>query len=396
MTDEHDKTESEEQLTSLLAETFAQNGELAPSTDAEVERAEAEGVEYEGALPDSLKEFRSPEASESPASEKLGPSPRSEASPRSVVSLEDARRARSSWGTHAVAAVLGAAAASALFIWRSRPPEPGGALPTSEPTPTLPDAAPPPEKIALAALPECSSACCAGASCKASKPELAQCSSGRTCIPCAFEMLADSRYRVRLGAFAPLDVGRKVLENAKGGLELCVRVGSSPLTCTPARTTAEGPAGWSVLPLTVSVQELMAGLTLRVRAVGAETPIGEWLSPVQINATTLCRGLFLKPTTPKQEPLGTVSLFLDDTHFVELGHSATVSALREQRTSFELGALPAKIFETSRDGEQKFSLVLGPFDKRDAEAVRWDLLQKGQTARLTLGDEQVGAALPLD
>lgn len=384
-----EKPQAGHELEALLVDAMVRDGDLVPTTEAEVERAMAEGHEFEGELPEALREYR-PEAG-------LGREAESAQASRRVVSFEEARRARAGTRviTHFVAVLVGAAAASVLLLWKP-PTQPGGGVPTSEPVKPVLDASAPDATVALAPLPGCGGDCCAGSACSKAKSELAQCSSGRTCVACGFDALSDSRYRVRLGAFAPLDAGREALKSASAGLELCVRVGSSAQVCTAARSGDETPGAWSELPLAVSVQDLMAGLTLDVRPVGTETVIGTWTSPVQVNPTTLCRGLFIKPTNPKAEGLGTVSLFLDDTSYVELARAADVATLRAERAKLELGAVPARLFETVAGPERRFALVLGPFSKPVADRVRWDLLQKGQQARVVVGDDFSGAPLPLE
>jgi hypothetical protein len=199
---------------------------------------------------------------------------------------------------------------------------------------------------------------------------------------------------LRLGAFSPLDAGRKLLSGTRAGLSLCVRVGSSPLACTEAHAGAETDV-WTELPLSVSVQDLLAGLTVQVRPMGSDVVVGQWSSPVQVNAHTLCKGLFVKPKTPKDVSLGTVSLFLDDTSWVELARGATVDALRIELSRYELGAIGAQVFATDKPGAEHFVLVLGPFDHSSAEAVRWDVVQKGGDARVVTGRDYQGKGLAL-
>lgn len=380
------KDDQEGRVEELLADAFAAKGDLIPTTEDEVRRAEAEGVEHEGELPESLRA--------------LGPAP----APRPpvtrgapVISLADARKRQNPWLTHALAAAVGAAAAALLLLGQRQKPEPGATVPSSEPAPPRADAAPVQDPISLPAPSSCGSACCAGERCASAKGELASCSSGRKCIACGSDELTASRYRLRLGAFAPTELGAKAVAAAgAGGLELCVRVGSSEPACVPAQAKAEGAELWSLLPLIANAQDLLSGLVLEVRPrVAGAKPIGEWKSPVQINPTVLCRGLSLKAKTAKDEALGVVSVFLEDAHYVELGRAASVAALVEARKRFVLADVTAKLFETKAAGEQKFSLVLGPMDKPNAERLRWAVLEQGRDARLSIGEDFVGDPKPL-
>lgn len=386
------RDDQEARVEELLADAFEAKGELLPTSAASARKAEEEGVEYEGELPESLRELR-PRGEAPPAA-----GPVTTRDPR-VVSLADERGRRNPWLTHALAAAVGAAAAAVLLVGKKPEAGPGGAVPTGEPAaPRMDAAAPAPEAIALPPVLGCGAGCCAGERCSAAKAELSSCSSGRKCISCSASDLAASRYRLRLGAFAPTEAGARAQRAAgPGGLELCVRVGSGEPACVPAHAKADEAELWSMLPLVANAQDLLTGFVLEVRprAAGA-APIGEWRSPVQINPTVLCRGLSLKPKTPKDEALGVVSVFLEDAHWVELGRAASVAELSELRKRFTLADVGAKLFETRAAGARKFSLVLGPVDKPSAERLRWAVLEKGQEARLSVGEDHQGEpkALP--
>jgi len=378
MTRPKDDRSPEERVQDLLGDAFEERGELIPSTEASVRRAEEQGAE-QGELPASLRELR----------------PRLETE-RRVVSLAEERQRRSPWLTHALAAAIGAAAAAALLLTKREKVEPGGQFPTSEPAPPRADAAPAPEPVTLPDVQACGAGCCAGERCKSAKPELASCSSGRRCVACSSDELAASRYRLRLGAFAPTEAGVKAV-NAAGALELCVRVGSSEPACVPAQANTNATEQWSLLPMLASAQDLLAGLVLEVRPKAAgQKAIGEWRSPVQINPTTLCRGLSLKAKTPKDEALGVVSVFLDDAHWVELRRAGGVADLLAHRKRFVLGNVSARLFETRGAGDARFALVLGPVDKPTAERLRWSLLEKGEEARLTVGEDHLGEPKPVE
>lgn len=394
MTEKNGADPGEDELSAVeLADAFAQRGELIPTTLAEVLRAEEDGVEHEGELPPGLAELRLPPESATKAKLDL-----EDESPEQPSSLADHRRRKSAFASHFLAAAIGAAAATALWVSREQRPEPGATVPTSEPQAPVADAARTEPRLMLPNVTTCSATCCAGSSCAAAKDELRQCSSGRKCVACSFDELAASRYRLRLGAFAPTEAGAKAVSSAgAAGLELCIRVGSSAPSCVPAHANANATEQWSLLPMVASAQDLLAGFVLEVRPrVPGAGPIGEWRSPVQLNATVMCRGLSLKPKTPKDESLGVVSVFLDDAHYVELLRAGSVSPLLAARRRFELGDVPAKLFETTAAGDQKFSLVLGPTDKPSAERLRWSVLEKGHDARLVIGEDHLGSPRPLD
>ncbi|MBI3203269.1 MAG: hypothetical protein HYZ29_17145 [Myxococcales bacterium] len=381
------KKDDETLVEELLPQAFAQKGEVIPTSEAEVRRAEDEGVEFEGELPDSLKALRAPEQEQAPR-----------AQAPEVVSLAAERRRRNPWLTHALAAGIGAAAAAALLWGRRDRPEPGGQLPTSEPAPVRTDAAPPPEVLTLPAVVACGKSCCAGARCGAAKSELSTCSSGRTCIACSNEELGVSRYRLRLSSFAPTEAGAKAVAAAgPGGLELCVRVGSSERACVAAHASTDEAEQWTVLPLVASAQDFVAGFVLEVRPKAASNLlVGEWRSPVQINPTLLCKGLSLRPKNGKGDELGVVSAFLDDAHFVELRRDASAQALVDHRRRFVVADVPAKLFESRSSGDRRFVLALGPVDKPTAERLRWTVLERGEDAKLSVGEDFTGEpkALP--
>jgi hypothetical protein len=372
-------------LEALLADGFASRGELPPITEGEVERAELAGGEFEGELPEGLREYRPPE--ERPAREPGPPSSRS----APIASVRRIGPVRKGLVSHALAAALGAAAAAALFMARGHREGPTGGLPSSEPPPPRVDAAPE-AKLAIGPVRRCAP-CCAGTECKGAAVDLKQCSSGRSCIACSNEELLDSRYRVRVGALAPTANAKALVDAAGKGFEICVRVGSSAFACGPAHADGDGERQWTVLPLAPSAQDALAGFELELRHRGAARALGRWQSPVPINATVLCKGLFIKPKTDTGETLGVVSAFLDDAHFVELMRSTRVDALVQHRQRFEFSDVRPSIFQTK---DERFALVLGPVDKPSAERLRWAILEKGQSARVVEGFDHIGDPRPLD
>ncbi len=421
MTSGDDDTDREEQeLEALLPQ--AMSGELIPTSVADVARAEAEGVEFDGELPESLRAFEpdsasdaveagdiaeaegdsDPEASEGEELDDsddeederaLGPDSRAD-----VVPLARARRRQvSPWLTHVAAAALGAAAVATLVIGRGeKPAAPAGSSSHAPEPPPVADAAPDaPQLVQVPPPAACGMGCCAGKECKTASPELADCASGRRCIPCTLKDRGTTRYRVKMGALAPLNAGRTVLDRAgPGAVDVCARAGGSPEVCVPAHASSSADAPWSSLPLVVSAQDLLAALTIRVRVRGVKAPIAEWQSPVPVSPTVLCRGLSVKPKNKKDEAFGAVSLFLDDAHFVEAARSAQVAALSQVADRIRAEHLKSKIFQTRRGGDQRFALVYGPMPQGDAEKLRWVLLEGGLKARVTLGDDHEGDPKP--
>ena len=378
----------EEALEALVADGFASRGELPPITEAEVERAERSGVEFEGELPPALREYAP--AIERPARD-AGP-PSSRAAP--VASVRRLPTARASYLTHLLAAGIGAAAAAALFLAQGTRETPSTGIPSSEPPVHAKDAAPE-EKYLIGPVRRCEP-CCAGAECKAAPPDARSCSSGRRCISCSNSELLSSRYRVRVGALAPTASAKALLDSANAkGFDICVRVGSSAFACGPAHALGDGDRQWTTLPLVPSAQDALSGVELELRFRGAQKALGRWLSPVPINATVLCKGLFVKPKSEAGDTLGVVSVFLDDAHFVELLRSDRVDELVSYRTRFQLSDVSPKIFETRGSGKERFALVLGPLDQPSAERLRWAVLEKGRSARIVEGIDHVGDPRPL-
>jgi hypothetical protein len=378
----------EEALEALIADGFASRGELLPTTEAEVERAERSGAELEGELPAALRAY-------APPIERVpldAPPPSSRAAP---VASVHRLSARGSYASHLLAAALGAAAAAALFLVRAPRETPSGGIPSSEPPSAAKDAAPE-EKLLIGPVRRCSP-CCAGAACKEAPPDAKQCSSGRSCIACSSADLLASRYRVRVGALAPTASGKALLDSANTkGFDICVRVGSSPFACGPAHAQGDGERQWTILPLVPSAQDALSGVELELRHRGAKKALGRWQSPVPINATVLCKGLFVKPKNDAGDTLGVVSVFLDDAHFVELMRSEKVEELVHYRRRFQLSDVSPKIYETTKTRNQRFALVLGPIDQPSAERLRWAVLEKGGSAHLVEGVDHLGDPRPLD
>ncbi|MGE0323500.1 MAG: hypothetical protein AB7K71_06970 [Polyangiaceae bacterium] len=398
-------------LLAQLSDALGQAGELPPISDAEVEAFE-EGL-GEAELPVGLRQYQPRDAE----CETLGAAPESTqgASQRgALVDLDAARRIRAEktegkrggWVSHLVALSIGAAAATALFMTR-QPAVQSGGLPSSEPVEKQPDAAADAgPRIKLTLPSSCPAPCCAGESCEkldlrstppsapGSEPgaSLKTCSSGRTCVSCSAD--ADARYRVRTGGFIPTEQGKELIKGAKPGqLALCFRGGSSAEHCVDAHPGKDEDRSWRDLPLVVGGSDLIGGLAVEVRYRGANKPLGTWQSPIKVNPTLLCNGLAVRVKDDKGELIGSLSAFLMDTHYVELGRAASVRELERLAQRFELSGMQASIYELGADSaanQARFSLALGPFSEARAEELRWQVLKQSGEAKVTLGVEHQG------
>jgi hypothetical protein len=134
-----------------------------------------------------------------------------------------------------------------------------------------------------------------------------------------------------------------------------------------------------------SSQDGLAGFELQIRARGKGT-VASWSGPVAINPTVLCKGLVLKPKFGELV-FGTVSLFLDDTHYVELGRGTSLRTLTESGARFA-GTRRPRIFQRS-GSEPSFALSVGPVSHAEAERLRVSVLRQGGAARVVLGLDYV-------
>ncbi|MBK8937021.1 MAG: hypothetical protein IPM79_05100 [Polyangiaceae bacterium] len=365
-------------------------GPLVPTTEAEVERAEADGVEHVGELPPSLRALREPARIEAPRSAR-------------VVSLDDVRSLRggsgtpargSSWLSHGAAAAAGALAAAAAIALGLRGPATnvgpaGGDVAASGSA----SAAPPsePAKIALNDAGLCGAECCGGAECAKSPADMRACPSGRTCISCSRSELTDSQYRFKLGGLAPTELGKKAL--ASGPLEVCVRAAASDRVCAPAHSSDDAARRWIELPLVTTAGDNLAGVTVEIRFVGAKQRLASWSQGIPVNAAVLCKGTMIEAKTDEGEVFGSMSMFLIDSHYVELGRGADVAGLEALARRFET-PLELRVFETRQPGDRRFALAMGPFAKPRAERLRWAVLDRGAAAESHTGADYVGEPRP--
>ena len=350
----------DQKMAKLIATGFAARGELIPTSEAEVERAEQEL------------------AAEIRAAGATGPGRRH--------SKGDERR----WPSLLAAAAAGALVATTAHHWRSdRMPGPSIA---GEPSRSQPvSASTGPHKVQLNENPSSCAECCAGSQCSRAHGELALCPSGRQCVGCSGPALTENSFRVRLGNLVLTPLGAKRRDDAHWApLELCARAGSSEESCVPAEPEGEP---WSKLPLVVSGPELLAGFELRARQKSSTDYLAKWSTPIAVNTEVLCRGIVAKPQLGPGEVLGTASVFLDETHYVESGRAPEVASLRSVPERYALGTLPAAVYETNAAKEGHFAFALGPFDKTTAEQLRARLLGAGGDAKVTLGSDFVGEPL---
>lgn len=379
MTDnpKHHRADADGEVERWVATALAKSHELIPLTEAEVAEAEAMGVPLEGELPEGVKRY-SPRARDK------------------VVRLTPERMvARSrAWVGHAVAGLLGAAAMAALWVWHQpegTPPlrlarEPLG---PTEAGPVLPAAG---RQVTIGPLPACGESCCAGTDCAAAKTGLKTCASRRRCIRCD-EGAEDARYRIRIGRLAPSDEMRQLLDKSPDrSFELCVRVATSKLVCTPAHANTVEDESWASLPLVASRGDLLAGLTVQVRSVGEAEVVAEWAMPIECNPLVLCNGIAVRPKLSDGNAAGSLSLFLDDAYFVELGRSASASELLNAIRQLPLSGVSPQVYETDAPGKEHYAIGLGPFDKHAAEILRWSALEHGTNAKLVLGFDYRGAS----
>lgn len=369
-------------------------GRFLPTTEAEVRRAEEEGVEFDGELPEGLADFR-PRASREAGSDASSRSaPANEAPTQSrnggeVVSLGERRaqvekdRSRfAPWVTHAAfGALCAAAAAAVVFFARRGDPDVHGAGRDPSETPATAAASSTPAPLPAPIIRVDASPACA--------VPLTDCPSGRACAPGSIAEIGEGRYRLRVGDFAPTELGKVALE--RGPIDVCARVGSSEVACRPARVGEA--SSLIVLPLTFTGNEGLAGVTVDVRYRGAAVPLGTWSGPLGLSAKGLCNGQLVEPAQAGGDKLGTVSLFADDATYVEVGRAATTQEVDALRARFET-PLDLRLFETVTAGPGKFALAFGPFGAAEAERVRWAVNDGGGQATVSLGADYVGNARP--
>ncbi|HYQ16606.1 MAG TPA: hypothetical protein VEQ58_12635 [Polyangiaceae bacterium] len=360
-----DRDEPKLDLATLRA--LCARDDLLPTTEAEVERAEGSLPELE--LPERLRRYRAPQTPQTPQS-----TPRRTSPLGYVVAL-------------GVGALV-AAAATALWLRAPQPPRVTSAgAELVRPSPTA-SAAP----VPLVFQSRCERECCAGSECKAAAAALSSCPSGIRCASCATDNVSGGPYRLRLGSLIVTEAGQKLLPSAP--LELCVSTSASEALCVPALGEANGDA-WRLLRAVTPLQGLLTGLSLELRKKGEAAPLGSWKRAVSPTPDVMCKGLAIAiQRSDGGETLGRLSAFIEPTHFVELSRAAGVPELLSAARHFEISGSSPRIYESSRLGRERFALVLGPFDRADADALRWQVLDHGLEAQITTGLDFLGAPRP--
>ena len=342
--------------------------DLVPTSEAAVERAEALLADVE--LPASLLNYR---GREQPSS--------------NVKRLPRKPRVAG----YAVAAALGAAAAAAALLWL-RPP---AALPLTSAAgelthPSQSAHAPP---VPLVFSSRCERQCCAGNACQAAPAALASCPSGIACVGCVQDNVNGGPYRLRLGSVIMSEAGQKVLP-LDAPLELCVIGSAGDSSCLPALGEPGGDA-WRRLSVVTPLQDLLTGLSFELRKRGANGALASWKHAVSPTPDVMCKGLAVQ-LSDGTETLGRLSVFVEPSHFVELGRAASVPELLKARRRFELSGIQPRVYEASAPGAGRFALVLGPLDKTDAEGLRWQVLDHGLEATVSHGLDFVGNPRPAE
>jgi hypothetical protein len=354
-------------LDAATLRALADADDLVPTTEAEVQRAE-------GSLPDDL---------ELPAGLRQY---RPRAEPSNVRRLEPRRRI---W-THAAALALGGAAVAAAMTLVPSPPPPvtsaGNEL-------VKPSASAPARSVPLVYRSRCERECCAGADCKTASEALRSCPSGVRCAACAPDNVNGGPYRLRVGTMILSDTGRALLA-PEAPLELCIVASATEKPCLPALGEPGGEA-WRLLKVVSPLQDLLTGLTVELRKRGDSEAIATWKRPVSPTADVMCKGLAIQLGSEK-ETFGRLSVFVEPTHFLELSRGAAVNELLAKLQGFELSGIQPRVFESTRPGSERFALVLGPLERADADALRWQMLDHGREASVSHGLDFVGAPRPVE
>jgi hypothetical protein len=380
------------ELLHQLSAALTEAGELVPTDEAEVMRAEEDGAE-QVELPAELATFRpraEDDREEEPARSEHRQAPADLAAYR-------AKRQRSVL-SHLSAVALGAAAAAALvLLWKGQdPPEaplggdPAGVVPSASGS-GAPDLGP----LTLSASCE---GCCGGSACSKPRSGLESCPSGRACLSCDSAALADSLYRLRIGAVHLAEHGIETLKlYPTGQAEVCLRAGLSDEVCVDSSLVKERDGGrWNTLPVVVSGDDLAAKLSIRVRWKGVQreslATAARWTAPVALTPHSLCNGYVVELIAEKEDRFGSMSLFIDDAHYVELMRAGESAPLRDYRKRLQLEGVRVQLQQVQGQG---FVLAAGPFDRRTAEQLRWQLIEQKQPAKVTVGTDFIGPPLPL-
>lgn len=355
-------------LEDLALRALRESDELVPTSEGEVERAEG-ALQRDSALPDELGSYR-------PRRPRVSEAPRP---PRRQLAVAG----------YAVAAIAGAAAATTAVRWL----EPQ--LPTTVTSAgnelVRPSASAHPPHVPLRFQSACEKSCCAGSACSAAAEPLRACPSGIRCASCSADNINGGPYRLRLGSVIFSEGGQKLLPPG-APLELCLAAGSSSPSCLPAQAEP-GSDSWRQLAEVTPVQDLLAGLRIELRKRDDPTVLASWKHLLPPSAELLCKGVAVSLNNDG-DTLGRLSVFVEPTHFVELSRAEAVPELLKALSRFDVSGVEPRIYESSRPGAARFALVLGPFDKADAEALRWQALDHGAETSISHGLDFVGNARP--
>lgn len=362
--------DTDESLDALVTRSLVNRGDLIPTTVDEVLDASAEDVE----LPASLAGLYDAPA---PRARTLEPGPVKGFRPVRVV---------------AYAAVLLASAAAvwAIVVAARRPAEPirGDAMVPVSAQPALSTSADAHAAPVPVSAPTCDAACCAGAACSAAKGELATCPTARTCTPCTGVADAETRYRVRVG-----DILLSDPQPALQHLALCIKVGASPgaeWSCEPARAPSSVRPHGRFLATASRAADLTGGVAMELRLEG--TVRGRWWSIVEPSPRGLCLGYRVGFQNDRGESVGTLSMVLERTYWVELAQRVDRSELDAVARSFSFdGLAPRFIAAGSRS-----VLAVGPLDRWEAEQLLDEVTRGTPPAlaagfRIDVGDAYVDA-----
>lgn len=338
-------TDDNSQLERLVARSLVERGELIPTKTEEVLETRDE---YEGELPPSLAGLY----------------------PRAPVVALPVR----SGGWRALSYVGAfAAGAAAVALWLTAKREPDSVHVdrdrTENTAPAKPAPSTPVVQVVTVPQPSCEAECCAGADCEAAKAEFASCPTERTCIPCQGLDDKDTLYRMRLGNVQSL---KGLPLEAMRDFDLCVSAGpapGSPPLCEPAYLPAASRPRGRFLAQAVSVKDLMVGVTLELRTKGTSEVVGGWRSGIKIGVASLCKGMSITLHDSARQEVGVLSMFLEPTYYVELGRGARRADLQQLTSSFAFEGRTPRFVTASRSGEGQHVLVLGPFDRPEAERV---------------------------
>ena len=362
------KLDDESPLDDEMVRALRASDDLVPTSESEVERAEATLPDLE--LPARLKSYR-----------------RRESRPSNVAPLAGKPRVAG----YALAAACGALAAAAAVAWLRPTPAPPVTSAGGELLRASASAPAPAPILHFLFRSRCERECCAGSACKTPGPSLSACPSGLSCVACSPDNVNGGPYRLRFGSMITSEAGQKVLP-LEAPLELCVVGNGGDTVCLPALGEPGGDA-WRLLKTVSPLQDLLTGLTIELRKRGEPAALASWKHAVSPTPDIMCKGLAVQ-LTDGTETLGRLSVFVEPTHFVELARAPGVPELLKTLRRFEVGGIQPRIYEASQPGARRFALVFGPLDKADAEALRWQILDHGQEATISHGLDFIGNPRP--